>query len=86
MHEKSVIDHLIRKILELAKKENALKVTKVSVILGALSHMSKEHFKEHFDIAALGSIAEAAEIEAEESQDIDDPNATMVMLKSIDVS
>ena len=86
MHEKSVIDHLIRKILELAKKENALKVTKVSVILGALSHMSKEHFKEHFDIAALGSIAQDAEIEAEESLDIQDPNAAMVMLKSIDVS
>lgn len=86
MHEKGVVDHLIRKIIELAKRENARKVTKVSVILGALSHMSKEHFKEHFDVAALGSIAQGAEIEAEECQDIDDPNAMVVILKSIDVA
>ena len=86
MHEKSLMDNLMAKILQLAKKENALQVTKVSVKLGALSHMSKEHFIEHFDIAAKGTIAESAEIEAEESLDIHDPNATQVILKSIDVT
>lgn len=85
MHEKSLMDDLMRKILSLANREGAVKVTKVSVKLGALSHMSKEHFKEHFDIAAQGTIAQDAEIEAEESLDTHDPNAAFVILKDIDV-
>ncbi|MBS3905060.1 MAG: hydrogenase maturation nickel metallochaperone HypA [Simkania sp.] len=80
------MDHLMNKILSLAKEEQTTKVTKISVKLGALSHMSAQHFKEHFDIAAKGTIAQDAEIEAEESQDIHDPNATRVVLKSIDVA
>jgi len=85
MHEKSLMDDLIKKITDLATKEKATKVTKVHVKLGALSHMSKEHFKEHFEIASKGTIAQGAEIEAEESQDIQDPNALSVILKNIDV-
>lgn len=85
MHEKSLMDDLIKKILLLARQERASKVTKVTVKLGALSHMSKEHFKEHFDVASQGTIAQDAEIEAEESQDIHDPHAMSVILKKIDV-
>ena len=86
MHEKSLTDNLIKKIIQLAEKEKAKKVTKVSVKLGALSHMSKEHFKEHFDLSAKGTIAENALIDAEESNDIHDPNAATILLKSIDVA
>lgn len=85
MHEQSIINDLIKKILSLAEKEQAEKVTKVSVKLGALSHMSAAHFKEHYTIAAKGTLAEHAEIEAEESNDMDDPNAQVVILKSIDI-
>lgn len=83
MHEKSLMDDLMKKILQLS---NDQKVIKVSVKLGALSHMSPEHFQEHFDIAAKGTLAEGAEIVAEESEDIHDPNAATILLKSIDVS
>lgn len=86
MHEKHVIDDVVKKIEDLAREQNATKVVKISVKLGALSHMSAEHFKEHFDMATVGSIAQDAEIEAEESQDIHDPHATGVVLKSIDVA
>ncbi len=85
MHEKSLMDDLMRKIFALAQEQKAKKITRVQVKLGALSHMSKEHFKEHFDIAAQGTIAEGAKIEAEESQDIDDSNSLFVVLKAIDV-
>lgn len=85
MHEQGLINDLIKKIIALAEKEKAEKVTKVSIKLGALSHMSAPHFKEHYDIAAKGTIAEHAEIDAEESDDIYDPNAQVVVLKSIDV-
>lgn len=85
MHEKSLMDDLMKKILLLAEKEQASKVTRVRVKLGALSHMSKEHFQEHFDIASQGTLAEGAQIEAEESEDLHDPNASSVVLKNIDV-
>jgi len=71
--------------LSLAATGHGTKVTKVSVQLGALSHMSQEHFKEHFDISAKGTIAENAIIETEVSDDINDPNAQSILLKSIDV-
>lgn len=86
MHEHSLMDNLMHKILSLAKKERAAQVTKVSVKLGALSHMSPEHFKEHFDISAKGTIAEHAFLETEESQDLNDPHAQTILLKSIDVA
>lgn len=86
MHEHSLINNLMNKILALAEKECATKVTRVSVKLGALSHMSPEHFKEHFTISAKGTIAENADIETEESQDLSDPNAQTILLKSIDVA
>lgn len=85
MHEHSLMKNLMKKILSLAADKQATSVTKVSVKLGALSHMSAEHFKEHFVEAATGTIAEGALIETEESKDITDPHAQSVMLKSIDV-
>lgn len=86
MHEQSLMNNLMNKILALANKEKATLITKVSVKLGALSHMSPEHFKEHFDISAKGTIAEKAEIEAEEDPDINAPHAQTILLMSIDVA
>lgn len=86
MHEQSLMDDLMKKILKVAREKRAKKITKVSVRLGALSHMSSAHFKEHFDFAARGTLAEGAEIDAEESHAIDDPNALVVVLKSVDLS
>jgi len=75
----------MQKILMLAAKDQARQVTRVSVFLGALSHMSAEHFKEHFSISAKGTIAENAVLDAFESDDIDDKHANSILLKSIDV-
>lgn len=86
MHEKSVMDQLMKKIFSLANEQNAKQVTKVSIWLGALSHMSKGHFKEHFNISSAGTIAENATIEAEESNDLNHPDAMSVVLKSIDIA
>ncbi|MBM3208247.1 MAG: hydrogenase maturation nickel metallochaperone HypA [Chlamydiae bacterium] len=86
MHEQSVIDALVKKILNIAKKENAQLVTKVKVRLGAFCHMDEGHFKEHFIISAAGTIAQDAIIEAELSNDEHDENAHFVTLLSIDVT
>ena len=49
MHEMSLISDLLKKIEELAKKQDSKKVIGVDVKLGALSHISGDHFKEHFN-------------------------------------
>jgi hydrogenase nickel incorporation protein HypA/HybF len=60
-------------------------VTRVRVWLGALSHMSAAHFKEHFEQASRETVAEGASLEIEESADIDDPDAQALLLRSIEV-
>ena len=85
MHEASLIRSLMRKIDTLVEAENARKVTTVSVWLGALAHMSAEHFEEHFAEASKGTRAEGAALEIEVSADMGDPNAQDLMLRSIEV-
>ena len=85
MHEASLIRSLMRKIDELAQAEGAARVTTVRVWLGALSHMSPQHFREHFEQEAKHGIAEGAVLDIETSADIDDPNAQDLLLRSIEV-
>jgi hydrogenase nickel incorporation protein HypA/HybF len=85
MHEASLIAGLMRRLDDVARGENAKRVVGVSVWLGALSHMSEEHFAEHFDRAARGTIAEGARLSATVSDDIAHPNAQDIVLESVDV-
>jgi hydrogenase nickel incorporation protein HypA/HybF len=85
MHERALILNLLRQVNDIAAAEGARKVTRVSVWLGALSHMSPGHFREHFDQDAAGSIAEGAELDCTASDDLADPNATSVLLESVEV-
>ncbi|MEJ0097201.1 MAG: hydrogenase maturation nickel metallochaperone HypA [Bauldia sp.] len=85
MHEHALMSDLMRQILKTAEAENARAVVGVSVWLGALSHMSPDHFAEHFEHAAAGTIAEGATIETATSTDIHDPHAADVLLQGIEV-
>lgn len=85
MHEASLIGDLIAKVATLAEAQDARKVTRVSVWLGALSHLSPEHFRQHFETDARGTIAAGAELDIETSDDIGDPNAEALLLRSIEV-
>lgn len=85
MHEASLMKDLIRRIDETALRENARRVTGLSVWLGALSHMSESHFIEHFEEAATGGIAEGARLNITVSDDIDHPNAQDVVVESVEV-
>jgi hydrogenase nickel incorporation protein HypA/HybF len=85
MHEQALMRDLIRRILGVAESEGATGVTKVSVRLGALSHFTPEHFREHFRDSARGTIAEGAVVEAVLETSATDPNAQGVMLESVEV-
>lgn len=85
MHEKALMDDLIRTIDARARAENAVRVTRIRVRLGALSHFTEAHFREHFVDASRSTIAEGAEVEAELDTDPTDHRAQGVVLEAIDV-
>jgi len=76
---------LMRTIESQARAEDARRVTRIRVRLGALSHFSPAHFREHFEDASRGTVAEGAEVIAEVRVDPTEPEAQGVVLESIDV-
>lgn len=86
MHEFSLMADLLRKIEQLARDSEADKVTGVKVKLGALSHITSDHFREHFGEAIVGTVAEGATLDVEQSNDQGDPNAQDILLESIDIA
>ena len=83
MHEASLMADLMRRIDDIAKTEGARRIVGVSVWLGALSHMSAEHFAEHFERVATGTIAEGARLDISVSDDLGHANAQHLLLKSV---
>jgi hydrogenase nickel incorporation protein HypA/HybF len=83
MHERAVMDDLMAKIIGVADAEGGVRVTRIRVWLGALSHFTPEHFREHFDAAARGTLAEGAAVEATLDDDLSDPRAQGVVLESV---
>jgi len=85
MHEASLLNDLMRKISNIAAEQNALRVTKVSVWVGAMSHMSASHFRDHFVQASCGSVADGADLEVTVDDDIHNDNAQDILLRNIEV-
>ncbi len=85
MHEKALLDDLVRKLESVANEEGGRRVRSVHVRLGVLSHFTPEHFREHFADATRGTLAEGAHVEAELGTDPADPAATGVVLESVEL-
>ena len=85
MHEQALMDGLMRQIADVATGEGASRVTGIRVWCGALSHFTPEHFREHFERASAGTVAEGAEVEVELSEDITHPDASGIRLESVEV-
>jgi hydrogenase nickel incorporation protein HypA/HybF len=85
VHERALMQDVIRRVEEVARADGAARVTRVVVRLGALSHFTPEHFRDHFDDASRGTIAEGAVVDAHSEDDISDPCATDVVLESVEV-
>lgn len=85
MHEFSLINNLMHRIDAIAGEQQATKVVGVRVKLGALAHISGDHFREHFVHAARGTKAEGARLVIEESADESDPHAQDILLDSVEV-
>ena len=85
MHERAVLQDLVSRIAAIASAEGASRVTRVTLRLGALSHFTPEHFREHFEDATRGTVAEGAAVDASLDGDPTDAYAQDVVLESIEL-
>ena len=85
MHERSLLDALMRKVATEVLQAGALRARALTLRLGALSHFSPQHFREHFQEASRGTVAEGAALTLEEATDPADPDAQGVLLVSIEL-
>ena len=85
MHEQAVMRDLVGRVLDVARAEGASRVTRVQVRLGALSHFTPDHFREHFADSARGTPADGAAVDATLSDDATDTEAAGVVLESVEV-
>ena len=85
MHETALVRDVVRQIVEFGQAAGAVRVTRAKIWLGAFSHLSADHFREHFAIAARDTAAEHAALEIEVSGDPHHPQAQHVLLESIDL-
>jgi hydrogenase nickel incorporation protein HypA/HybF len=85
VHERALMDDLVRKVLAVAEAEGATAVTRIRVRLGALSHFTPEHFREHWQDASRGTLAEGAEVDARVDDTLAGEAAQGVVLESVEV-
>jgi hydrogenase nickel incorporation protein HypA/HybF len=85
MHERALMRDLMRKIESEAATAGGGRVVAVRVRLGALSHFTVDHFRAHFEAAALGTGAEGAVVNATLSTDPTASDAQGVVLESIEL-
>ena len=85
MHELSLMKDLMEKILTVLAEQNGNRVTGLTVQIGALAHISGDHFREHFAEAARDTAAEGARLAIHTATDIHDPSAQDILLLSVEL-
>ncbi len=85
MHEHSLLKDIMFKISSISRENGNAHLSKATIRLGAMSHISADHFRHHFDHAARGTAAADAELEIIESEDMNDPHAQDIILESVEL-
>lgn len=85
MHETALVRDVVRRMVELTQTTGACRVARAKIWLGALSHLSAEHFREHFAVEARDTVAASAVLEIEVSDDPNDADAQHVRLESVNL-
>ncbi len=86
MHEFSLMADLFRKIENISQDNGRKKIVGVKVKLGALSHITPDHFSEHFVEFSKGTPAEGAKLDVVQLEDQSDLNAQDILLDSVEVA
>jgi hydrogenase nickel incorporation protein HypA/HybF len=85
VHEQALMRDLVSHIVAVAEAEGATRVTRVSVELGALSHLTPDHFREHYVDATRGTAAAGADVEAHLADDPTDARARDVVVLEVEL-
>jgi hydrogenase nickel incorporation protein HypA/HybF len=85
MHEAGLVKDLIRKVDAMVVSQGGKRAKTVKVRIGALSHLSGEHLRGHFEAAAQQTHAAGANLEWEMVEDLSDPHAQDIMLESLEI-
>lgn len=85
MHETGIVKDFTRRLDRIARDEGATRISAARVWLGALSQFSADHFREHFEEEARGTLAEGANLVIELSDDPMHPAAQQVLIQSVDL-
>jgi len=85
MHEKHLLSELVKKAEQVCREQGALRVTRMHVFLGALSHLTPEHFRDHFEQESRGTPAEGADVTFTLGEDVNDSRAQDVVLLDLEV-
>jgi hydrogenase nickel incorporation protein HypA/HybF len=76
---------LLRKIGTISAELGNKKIVSIKVKLGALSHISASHFREHFEDAVRGTALAGTTLLVEELTDNSAPDAQDIVLESVEV-
>ena len=85
MHEHSLMIDLVHKAESVVQANGAIGASRVTVRLGALSHISPEHLRDHFARITTGTLLAGAVLEVEPAEDVAAPDAMDVTLTAVDV-
>lgn len=85
MHETGIVRDLVRRLEQAARDAGSKHVSGAVVWLGALTNFSPEHFREHFDREARGTLVQGAALKIERSRDVGHPHAQDVIMRSVDL-
>jgi hydrogenase nickel incorporation protein HypA/HybF len=85
MHELALVRDLVTRVEQVAAAQDAARVTRITVRLGVLSHCTPEHFREHFEDAARGTVAAHASVDARVAGDATGADAAAIVLESVEV-
>jgi len=83
MHELSLLRDLMHQIEDVARTEGATRVKEVRLRLGALTHLSADHLREHFERAAAGGVADGARLVIDASSNASEERAQDIVLESL---
>jgi hydrogenase nickel incorporation protein HypA/HybF len=85
MHEHTLVKSLYRQLDALCRAEGGTRITRVEITLGAFSHISADHFREHFMHESHETLAHGAELVVHENPDIHHPHASEIVIDAIEV-
>jgi hydrogenase nickel incorporation protein HypA/HybF len=85
-HELSLLSDLMGKICAVSAENGHKPVVGVTLKLGALTPISPDHLREHFEQAARHTVAAAARLTIKPSSDLNDPQAQDIRLLEVELA